>query len=81
MNTVQASFAVLDALRELDEQSLGAEIPCSMIYVAIGMDIHAWERIRAKLVGTGLCAATEETIKFTDKGRAFAQTVNAILKG
>jgi len=60
--------ATCAALYELRDEGLGPMMPASTLYVALGMDIHAYEVVARIMRDSGLVTTTSETITLTWKG-------------
>lgn len=66
--------AILTALRDV-----GHDAAESTLYLAVGMDIELWHKLRAVLVGAGLVTVSGYRVALTPKGEATADKCNAVI--
>jgi hypothetical protein len=55
--------------------------PESMIYLAIGADMHKWEILKAILCSSGLATSDNHAMSITAKGKELATKINDCMKG
>ena len=68
-------YAILGTLRDLN-----APTPESIIYLAIGMDIDQYQRIRTVMVSSGLCKVSGNLVSLTPIGEQYADKVNEAIE-
>ena len=60
---------------------LGADTAESMIYTAMGMDIHKYYELRAVLVSAGFVTVKGNRVALTAAGESLADDINRIQSG
>lgn len=71
--------AVLSTLYEVEKDSkIKTPIPASTIYMALGMDMMAWEEAAAALRRLDVCDISANTIELTDKGRQWGKVFSEL---
>jgi len=60
---------------------MGANVPKSPIYLAMGMNIDDYLTIERVMTGAELVTATTETLTLTDKGMDMVRKIRAVIPG
>jgi len=87
MNGLDMIAAILLTVYELEREArhkdskLPIVIPASSVYIALGMDMYAFERMAATMRRAGVADIGPETISLTEKGRNLAIRVENALSG
>jgi predicted transcriptional regulator len=72
--------AITSTLYDLRNDLIGGLAPASQIYLALGMDISAYNTISRILTELGLVRVTAETIALTPKGVELGRKCSEILE-
>jgi DNA-binding IclR family transcriptional regulator len=78
MELVEQVAAVVSALQEIDPHGKRA-VPASTIYVALGMDMSAHQRLAAALQRAGYARCTASKIQLTAAGLEMGALINGAL--
>lgn len=78
MDTKELMARIASLVCALSETS-GGWAPASTLYMAVGMDIHAYETIASVAAQAGLVEKTSQTLTITSKGRDMAAKLLKVL--